>query len=297
MPEHLLTLPVGQVRPNPDQPRQHFDKDGLRSLARSIDEDGQAVPALVRECPEKRGMYELIAGERRWRAISNYCEKVDTIDAVEVDVDSAEALRLSFVENENRRDLQPLERARAMQRLMAGGATQADVARMVGRSETWVSFSLSLLKLDPKAQALMSPEIPERRRLKFSAGVAIARAPRSHHHELAEFALHPDTRLSDLERRVAREFTVSSRGTGGRRTEPQIHRTARSALTQTVMAISGRLDSTERVIRSLVNGAHFDAKQLGELRDEVEEARDALDSFTAGLDEAIAWLRDKRPAA
>ena len=297
MAERLMTLPVQHVRPNPDQPRKHFDEEAIRALAKSIDEDGQAVRAIVRECIGERDHYELIAGERRWRAISTYCTQVRTIDVVVVDVDCAEALRLSFVENENRVDLSPLERARAMHRLIAGGATQMDVARMVGKSDYWVSSCLSLLKLDPEVQALMSPELPERKQLSFTAATYIARAPREDHAELAAFAMRDDVRLADVEERVGRQYgRARPRGRTASQ-QANVPWKARRTIAQAARCIENQLDSPERVKRSLVSGAHLSVDELREFRAELQAARRAFNVFAKSLDEVIEWARSKQSAA
>lgn len=218
-PEVVLEVPVGRIHPNSRQPRQHFDIASLRSLAVTIEKDGQAVPVLLRAHPKNAGHYELIAGERRWRAVRDYCLKVRTLKAIVLsERDDAKAFRVSFVENEHREDLHPLERAEAMKRLMDDGATQVQIAEMVGRSATYVSHHLALLTLHPDAKKLLDPAIPERRRLTFSAAVTISRAPREKQPALAAAAVRKDTRLADVKERV--EKLVDARG-GRQRGRPR----------------------------------------------------------------------------
>lgn len=218
-PDLVLDVPVGRIHPNSRQPRQHFDIESLRSLAVTIEKDGQAVPVLLRPHPKNAGHYELVAGERRWRAVRDYCRKVRTLKAIVLsERDDAKAFRISFVENEHREDLHPLERAEAMKRLMDDGATQVQIAEMVGRSATYVSHHLALLTLHPDAKKLLDPAIPERRRLTFSAAVIISRAPREKQPALAAAAVRKDTRLADVKERV--EKLVDARG-GHQRGRPR----------------------------------------------------------------------------
>lgn len=202
-PELVLEIPFSRIHADPKQPRRHFDTAALRALGKTIDRNGQAVAVIVRPHPTKSGQYLLIAGERRWRAIRDYCASTKTVRAVVVNERSdARAFRLSFIENEHREDLLPLERAEAMQRLIDDGATQADIADMVGRSATYVNHHLALLGLHPDVRKLLDPAIPERKRLTFTAAVLISRAPRDRQPALAKGALRKDARLDDVRDQV-----------------------------------------------------------------------------------------------
>src|SRR3954447_9146856 len=142
-PEFRL-LPVDLVVPNPHQPRQAFDEDALVALADSLRDRGVLQPVLVRPLPS--GTYELIAGERRWRAAR--LAGLDTVPAVVRPDDDAQALEVALIENMAREDLNPMEEARACAALVEElGLTREEVGRRVGRSRVAVSNLLRLLDL------------------------------------------------------------------------------------------------------------------------------------------------------
>jgi ParB family transcriptional regulator, chromosome partitioning protein len=147
----LEDLPTAAMRPNRFQPRDHFDEEALGALADSIREVGVLQPVLVR--PVDDG-YELIAGERRWRAARRI--GLQTIPALVRETDDATALEHALVENLHRDDLNPLEEAAAYQQLIEDfGLTHEAVASQVGRSRTSVTNSLRLLQLPPSIQKLV----------------------------------------------------------------------------------------------------------------------------------------------
>lgn len=155
----ISELPIDSIVPNPRQPRQHFDEAALEELAQSIREVGLLQPLVVR--PTAEGTYELIAGERRWRA----CQRAG-LKAVPVVVrpsgDQA-SLEMALVENLQRSDITPVESAKAFRRLIQEfGLTQEQVAERVGKSRTAVANTLRLLKLPPRAlEALEKNQITE----------------------------------------------------------------------------------------------------------------------------------------
>jgi ParB family chromosome partitioning protein len=147
----LEELPVAAIRPNPYQPREHFDEEELASLAESIREVGILQPVLVRATDDG---YELIAGERRWRAARRV--GLQNIPALVRDTDDASALEHALVENVHRSDLNVLEEAAAYQQLIEDfGLTHEEVAIRVGRSRTAVTNTLRLMQLPPTVQRLV----------------------------------------------------------------------------------------------------------------------------------------------
>lgn len=142
-------IPVSQISPNRFQPRQRFDQEKLAELAESIREHGVVQPVVVRPVD---GGYELVVGERRWRAAQQAGLK--TIPAVIKDVGSdVDVLEVALVENLQREDLNPMEEASAYQYLINEfGLTQEEVARRVGRSRSQVANTLRLLNLDGDIQ-------------------------------------------------------------------------------------------------------------------------------------------------
>lgn len=150
----LEEILVASVHPNPYQPRAHFDEQALSELADSIREVGVLQPVLVR--PAGDG-FELIAGERRWRAARRV--GLQTIPALVRDTDDASALEHALVENVHRADLNPLEEAAAYQQLIEDfRLTHEEVAERVGRSRSAVSNTLRLLQLPPSVQRLIQEQ-------------------------------------------------------------------------------------------------------------------------------------------
>jgi ParB family chromosome partitioning protein len=146
--EELRELPVDLVQPNPNQPRKSFDDGALEALADSIRERGVLQPILVR--PVAGGTYELVAGERRWRAAR--LAGLDKVPALIRPRDDATTLELALIENMAREDLSPVEEARACAALVEElGLTREDVGRRVGRSRVAVSNLLRLLDLPDEA--------------------------------------------------------------------------------------------------------------------------------------------------
>jgi ParB family chromosome partitioning protein len=144
----FFLCPIEKIRPNPNQPRRQLDHDALESLALSIKEKGILQPLVVWEV---NGVYELIVGERRWRAAQKAGLKV--VPVVIKDVSSNELLELALIENIQREDLNPLEEAMAYKRLISElGFTQAQVAAKVGRERSTVANFLRLLQLPVYAQ-------------------------------------------------------------------------------------------------------------------------------------------------
>ena len=155
----LRELPVGLIKPNPKQPRTHFDDDALASLAASIESSGVVQPLLVR--PLHDGGYELIAGERRWRAAQQ--AGLEKVPAVVRDSEQAERLQVALIENMVREDLNPVEEARACAALVDDlGLSKEELARRIGRSRPSVSNLIRLLDLpDETIELLESGELSE----------------------------------------------------------------------------------------------------------------------------------------
>ena len=137
-------LPIYKVEPNPDQPRQDFDEEELAALAESIRIHGVIQPLTVRETPS--GYYQIIAGERRWRAARQAGLK--EVPAVIIEADDRKAMELALIENLQRQDLNPVEEALGYQTLMQDyGLTQEDTAKQVGKSRPAIANALRLLNL------------------------------------------------------------------------------------------------------------------------------------------------------
>lgn len=153
--EQLLDINVDLIEPNVLQPRTNFNEEQLNSLAQSITSNGIIQPLLVR--PIGGGRYQLIAGERRWRAAQR--ANLKSIPAVVRDVPEDKILELALIENIQRQELNPIEEAQAYKRLIETlGLTQEMVAQRVGRDRTFITNYLRLLRLPEDIQNLLEQE-------------------------------------------------------------------------------------------------------------------------------------------
>ena len=214
-PPELRELPVELVKPNPSQPRKRFDDEALQGLAGSLAERGVVQPILVR--PIAGGTYEIVAGERRWRAAQ--LAGLECIPAVIQDHDDAASLEVALVENMAREDLNPVEEARAVAALVEElGLSREAVGKKVGRSRVAISNLLRILDLPDEAlellesgrlteghgrALLMAPDHSDRRRLGAAAAEqgwsvrvtedkARAAASPKHARATGRAAIHPD---------------------------------------------------------------------------------------------------------
>ncbi|HYI62193.1 MAG TPA: ParB/RepB/Spo0J family partition protein [Acidimicrobiales bacterium] len=190
----LAELPIEDIEPNPHQPRVHFDDENLAALTASVRELGVLQPVLVRPVGER---YELIAGERRWRAARR--AGLARIPAVVRTVDDGASLEQAVVENLHRQDLNPLEEAGAYQQLIEDfGLTQEEVSRRVGRSRSAVANILRLFQLPPSVQRMV-------RDGQLSAGHAralLASPDRAFQEVLARTCLEKGMTVRDVEEAV-----------------------------------------------------------------------------------------------
>lgn len=155
----LRNIPVQEIKPNPWQPRTHFDAHELQELAQSIREHGVLQPILVSQQPD--GSFQLITGERRWRAVQ--LAGLPTIPALVKEATPQASLELALVENIQRRDLNPLEEAHAYRQLLdEHGLTQEQLAQRIGKSRVAVTNTLRLLHVpDEVREALANGAITE----------------------------------------------------------------------------------------------------------------------------------------
>ena len=149
---HFRDVPVGMIRPNPDQPRKRFDPDSIEVLARSLADTGVIQPLIVR--PLDDGRYELIAGERRWRAAQH--AGLETVPALIRDEDEIQRMQIALIENMAREDLNPVEEARACAALVEElGVSKEELGRRLGRSRVAISNLVRLLDLPDEVLALL----------------------------------------------------------------------------------------------------------------------------------------------
>lgn len=162
-----LTLPISKVEPRSEQPRKYFDEEALKNLADSIEQYGLIQPIVVRKLDS--GYYQIISGERRWRA--SRMAGLTEVPVRVMDADDIRTAQLALVENLQREDLNPIEEAKGYKDLIeVYGLTQEEAARSVGRSRPAVTNSLRLLSLSPAVMQMVE-------RGELSAGHARALIP------------------------------------------------------------------------------------------------------------------------
>ena len=143
------TMPIEKLRPGRYQPRQHFDEESMRALIESVRRQGIIQPILVRRDPDVPEVFEIIAGERRWRAAQTV--QLHEVPVVIRDISDDDALQVALIENIQRQDLNPIEEAEGYKRLTDDfGHSQNEVAEAVGKSRSHVANTLRLLSLPPE---------------------------------------------------------------------------------------------------------------------------------------------------
>lgn len=189
----LASIPVARIEPLPGQPRKHFEEEALDELAQSIAQRGVIQPIIVRPL-ERKGRYQLVAGERRWRAAQR--AKLHDIPAIIRDLDQREVMAIALIENIQREDLNPIEEARAYQHLAEQeDMSQADIAELVDKSRSHVANLQRLLALPESVIALVEVG-------KLSMGHARALIGHERAEELAQEAVAKNLSVRDVEKRV-----------------------------------------------------------------------------------------------
>jgi ParB family chromosome partitioning protein len=184
--------PIEFLRPNPRNPRQNFHEEDLQELAESIRERGIVQPIVVRALQGLNNVYEIIAGERRWRAAQR--AGLHEVPIVVIEADDRQSLEIAIVENVQRADLNALEEARGYERLGEEFSySQQDLARIIGKSRSHIANTLRLLKLPDEAKKfLVSGDI--------SAGHARALLSVAHPEKVAQQIVDEGLTVRDVER-------------------------------------------------------------------------------------------------
>lgn len=196
-PDRLI--PIEKIFPNPDQPRRSFDKSALDDLAASIAEKGVIQPLIVRENPRQDGTYEIVAGERRWRASQQ--AKLHEVPAIIREFDDTEVLEVAIIENIQRADLNPLEEAQAFSQLMEKfGHTQEVLSKSLGKSRSHIANSVRLLTLPGEVQSFVKEG-------KLSAGHARALITSDDPVGLAKLAVKKGLSVREVEK-MAKSFSA-----------------------------------------------------------------------------------------
>jgi ParB family chromosome partitioning protein len=189
------TAPVEFLRPNPRNPRQHFSEESLQELAESIRERGIIQPIIVRKLQGLQNVFEIIAGERRWRAAQRV--GLHEVPIILVEADDRQSLELAIIENVQRSDLNAIEEAKGYNRLIEEFAySQADLAKILGKSRSHVTNTLRLLKLPDTAQLFVVDG-------RISAGHARALLSTDDPETVAQRIVDDGLTVRDVERLVA----------------------------------------------------------------------------------------------
>ncbi len=214
--EALRTLPVGQLQPGKYQPRMAMDPAKLNELAESIKAQGVIQPIVVRELargPNSKVMYEIVAGERRWRASQE--AGLAEVPVVVRELDDRTVIAMALIENIQREDLNPLEEAQSLQRLINEfSLTHAEAAEAVGRSRAAVSNLLRLLELPPAIRALL-----EARRLEMGHARALLTLSPELASKLASEAAEQGWSVREVEHR-AQQFAAGKVPVAGKKAKP-----------------------------------------------------------------------------
>ena len=210
----LASIPVARIEPLPGQPRQIFDDEALDDLARSIAQRGVIQPVIVRPL-ERKGRYQLVAGERRWRAAQR--AKLHEIPAIIRDLDQREVMAIALIENIQREDLNSIEEARAYQHLAdEEGMSQAEIAELVDKSRSHVANHQRLLALPAKVIAYVE-------RGQLSMGHARALIGDDAAEMLAEEAVTRNLSVRDVEKRVRSKGGASGRASSAKPSKSGSH--------------------------------------------------------------------------
>jgi len=187
-------VPIEQLYPNLTQPRRHYDEAALDAMTQSIAEQGVLQPLIVRPHPERPGEYQIVAGERRWRAAQR--AHLVRLPVIVRQLDDRQMLELAIVENVQREDLTALEEAEAYQRLVSDfGYAQEQIAKAVGKSRSHIANMQRLLALPPPVKALMAEG-------KLSAGHGRALLAAPNPAQLGREAVEAGWSVRELERRA-----------------------------------------------------------------------------------------------
>ena len=190
-------VPVEFLRPNPRNPRRSFEEDELEDLAASIREKGIIQPILVRTLPGLADVYEIIAGERRWRAAQR--AGLHDVPVILVEASDREALELAIIENVQRADLNPLDEALGYERLISEfNYAQADLGKIIGKSRSHVANTLRLLKLPDSVKDYVQKG-------ELTAGHARALLSVSNPEEAARRVIEKGLNVRDVERMAQEE--------------------------------------------------------------------------------------------
>ncbi len=226
-----LLVPIEKVFANPDQPRRSFDKDQLEELSASIAEKGIIQPLIVREKPGGAGEYEIVAGERRWRAAQ--MAKLHDIPVLVRDFTDIEVLEVAIIENIQRADLNPVDEASGYNQLMEKfGHTQDKLSQALGKSRSYIANSVRLLQLPKEVQTYLADG-------KLSAGHARALITAEDPAALAREVIKKNLSVRETEKLVKSSADDNIFASGGKTAKP----TAKPSKDADTKALEGDLSA------------------------------------------------------
>tara|TARA_B100000482_G_scaffold103080_1_gene74286 strand:- start:128 stop:1009 length:882 start_codon:yes stop_codon:yes gene_type:complete len=194
----VMSIPIESIEPNPDQPRKKFLKDDLDDLARSIVEKGIIQPLIVRKIDDKNDNYQIVAGERRWRAAQ--IARIHSVPVIVREFSDLEVLEVAIIENIQRSDLNPIDEARGYQQLMSRFShTQEKLSQALGKSRSHIANLLRLLTLPEDVQGMLADNV-------ISIGHARALITRDDASLLAREVVRKSLSVREVERLAKLEF-------------------------------------------------------------------------------------------
>ncbi len=260
-----LMVPITKVEPNQDQPRRHFDEDALLELSESLKQYGILSPLLVQK---KDDYYEIIAGERRWRAAK--IAELKEVPVIVRDLSSQEVVEISLIENIQREDLNPIEEAMAYKRLLDEfHMKQDEVAERVSKSRAAVTNSIRLLKLDQRVQQMVIDEMISTGHARAILGIT----GKDRQYELAQRVFDEKMSVREVEKEVKR---IQEGGGKKKNTEQS------NAITDQIRTLYDQLEENLKVTLGTKVKIHPKDSQKGKLeieyysQDELERIIDLI---------------------
>lgn len=262
----LHRIPLDDIRPGRHQPRRRMDDDALRELADSIKSQGMIQPVVVRADAERPGRYELVAGERRWRAAR--LAGLEQVPALVRSLDENDAAAIALIENIQREDLNPLEEASAIQQLIVKfDLTHEQAARAIGRSRPAVSNLLRLLNLNPEVRDWL-----EQRRFEMGHARTLLQLDKKHQADAARMVIERNMTVRDAEHYVEtllkKDAGAAAKKRPRKRTPPEIASLERELSERLGAAVSVQYNTRSGKGKLLIHYA-----SLGELEGILEKIR------------------------
>ncbi len=279
MKDELLLVPINSVHPMSDQPRKHFSESGVNELAQSIKSEGLDNPIKVRRINGVNDRYEIIDGERRWRACRLIgLEFVEIIVRRTIETNDVHfmSLRLNF----NREDHTHMEISNALQREKAEfGRSVEEIAQGLGRSIPWVYQYLSLQKIVSELKTLIDPPTPKDKRLRMNVAILIASVPAERQMEIYE-EVHKNSAQTRQRLKKAKELAAEITG----RAEKQKNdirsqiRSFNRAIPRIAADVELIMDMSDKVFRNLI--VSKSPTEIEEILKMLSECRDQLETLT-----------------